>query len=642
MSGPARLKTLAGAGFAFICVFVLGGLIWATWLTVRLEDYELRALREEGVQSALWRLDNTLMPFLARETGRSYRHYSARYAPTSLSRNGAEVNASEYALPSPILEQDPPEWVDVYFQWGENGEPTSPQILPQEQEDRGGSASPAAPATPPTETLALAEALRELTSHLSYDELRDRFNAAVARDLHSAPDPGTSAEPIRLASAQSRGFERYQEAQMRGTQEWATRQLVNRQLQQSNTQMIGCDPIDVVAQNLLNKVENSNPALPLDVPEYAEVWVTPMIPVWLPREGEVPGLVLMRRVTVAVPEVTESSVYQGLLINWEKLRDSLLAQLAESHPRATLTPVMSSTGTRDHNVLATLPARLDIEPMAAGVSLWTWNEGRATLLLVWGVALVSLGVIGLGLRTLLTVSNRRVEFAYAVAHELRTPLTTFRLYTDMLAEGLVPEESRLEYLQTLNRESKRLADVVNGVLEYARIENRKVRLAPATIRADEFLNRTRTTFAKACADEGVQLVTDNQWEDGRPLTTDVELVLCVLGVLVANACRHGRNGDGSRVLVRLGEAGERIALDVVDTGPGIEASDVRALYKPFRRGKSAESRAKSGLGLGLALAKNWCGLLGGRLELVHRKDPTYGGAHFRMTLPQLQTNGVVG
>ena len=72
---------------------------------------------------------------------------------------------------------------------------------------------------------------------------------------------------------------------------------------------------------------------------------------------------------------------------------------------------------------------------------------------------------------MVALSERRGAFVSAVTHELRTPLTTFRMYAEMLAEGMVPSpEARQKYLETLRREADRLAHLVENVLQYARLE----------------------------------------------------------------------------------------------------------------------------------------------------------------------------
>ena len=76
----------------------------------------------------------------------------------------------------------------------------------------------------------------------------------------------------------------------------------------------------------------------------------------------------------------------------------------------------------------------------------------------------------------MSLSQRRGAFVSAVTHELRTPLTTFRLYTEMLLEGMAPDEkTRHEFLQTLQRESERLDHLVKNVLAYARLEGNRTR-----------------------------------------------------------------------------------------------------------------------------------------------------------------------
>ena len=70
-----------------------------------------------------------------------------------------------------------------------------------------------------------------------------------------------------------------------------------------------------------------------------------------------------------------------------------------------------------------------------------------------------------------SLSERRGAFVSAVTHELRTPLTTFKMYAEMLAEDMVPDEAkRRQYLETLRVESVRLGHLVENVLAYARLE----------------------------------------------------------------------------------------------------------------------------------------------------------------------------
>jgi len=261
------------------------------------------------------------------------------------------------------------------------------------------------------------------------------------------------------------------------------------------------------------------------------------------------------------------------------------------------------------------------------------REVFVTLAMTWVITLGVLGVAGWGVANLVAQTNRRLQFAYAVTHELRTPLTTFRLYADMLAAGLVPNDKKQEYLDALNRESLRLSNLVQSVLEYARVENHKVRLNPVTTDAPALLERLTESLRMRCDEQGVRVEARNDVANGQALHTDVELINQIAAVLVDNAIRHARDSADPAVVVHLLGGNGRLHLDVVDSGPGIDRKDTRNIFKPFRRGGGAEAAAQRGIGLGLALAREWAHLLGGRLDLLARRDPSYGGAHFRLSIP---------
>jgi signal transduction histidine kinase len=258
------------------------------------------------------------------------------------------------------------------------------------------------------------------------------------------------------------------------------------------------------------------------------------------------------------------------------------------------------------------------------------------LAIIWAAGAAVLMIAGAGVRNLVALTQRRMQFAYAVTHELRTPLTTFRLYSDMLSAGLVPHESQQEYLDTLNRESVRLSKLVEEVLEYARLENQNVRLNVTNTDAPSLLRVVSEPLDRLCAQNGVDGRTFNNIPNGQVIRTDVNLVSQIAGVLVNNACRHARDASRPTVVMTLGGEADRVYLDVIDSGPGIDRSDARKIFRPFRRGRDADRSARGGIGLGLALARNWATLLGGRLDLIARHHAQYNGAHFRLTIPSHQ------
>jgi signal transduction histidine kinase len=203
----------------------------------------------------------------------------------------------------------------------------------------------------------------------------------------------------------------------------------------------------------------------------------------------------------------------------------------------------------------------------------------------------------------------------------------------MLSAGLVPEESKQEYLDTLNQESIRLSKLVEEVLEYARLENHKVNLHVTETDGDSMLRVVGETLEKRCEENGIEARTKNDIPPTKPLRTDINLVNQIAGVLVNNACRHALGSDHPTVSLELHSDNGKLQLEVVDSGSGVEPADARRIFRPFRRGSDADKAARGGVGLGLALARNWATLLGGKLELVARHDSQLNGACFRLTIP---------
>jgi len=259
-----------------------------------------------------------------------------------------------------------------------------------------------------------------------------------------------------------------------------------------------------------------------------------------------------------------------------------------------------------------------------------WTPLRIGLVLAWAAALVALTAIGLGGWSLLDLSERRIRFVSAVTHELRTPLTTLRLYLDMLTGGLVKtEEQREQYLHTLHAETERLNRLVGNVLDFSRLENQRPQLQLAPVRLGDLLGQLRTTWQTRCSDMEKVLELDNLLGDDRVLVTDVNLVQQIVGNLIDNACKYSGGAEDRRLWVRVRSADAgRVRIEVEDCGPGVKKVDRSAIFRPFQRGRDCD--VAGGVGLGLALAQRWAGLLGGRLTL---EAPAGGvGARFVLEL----------
>jgi signal transduction histidine kinase len=374
-----------------------------------------------------------------------------------------------------------------------------------------------------------------------------------------------------------------------------------------------------------------------------------MIPLWLPGPDQPDHLLVVRIAQegtrpappctkvvaglccASVEKVGARSVYQGFALDWPRLRDVLQASIADLFPDARLVPIPEGTPAHPERTMTALPVQLETGPPPelpwAG---WT-TPLRFGLSLAWLAALVALAAVGLGGWSLLDLSERRIRFVSAVTHELRTPLTTLRLYLDLLSSGMVRDEkTRDEYLATLNGEADRLHRLISNVLDFARLEKQRATVELQSQPVCALLEQVRQTWLDRCGSYGKELVIECGLPEEAAVRTDGQLVQQILGNLIDNARKYSRDAADPRIWLRAAREGPLLVLEVEDRGPGIAKRESKDVFQPFRRGRQACVTA-GGVGLGLALARRWAGMLGGRL--VVRATAGEAGACFRLELP---------
>jgi signal transduction histidine kinase len=637
-----RGKPGGTAAFLIIAALVAGGLGWATAAALRLEREQLdqRAEMERAnlLRLALWRLDSRVAPLLVREDGRPYDHYSAVYAPAKAFKNdGSCWPAGVVVLPSPLLEAELPEWMELHFQIDREVGWKSPQVPPatllKQLRDKHAS-TPLTNVTterqklladlsrdlPAADLLAAAReharptTMRDTT--LLVAQLREEFNN---RFPPNPPPQQSRAQIPNQADSQQPGP---------GVPEYLARASQTIQRQNENKGPTLYNP-DLVKNNLTgngaNWIGDNNTIRIVPAPE-AEVKLGPMSPQWMRDRDGRDHLVLLRLV-----QVEDEEVCQGIVLDAERLQQILSGEVQDLFPDSRLIPVKDAVPPEPERSMAALPFQLEPAPVPPPPDPG-WTTLRTGLATAWAAALVALAAVALGGWSLIDLSERRIRFVSAVTHELRTPLTTLRLYLDMLTGGMVRDEKqRGEYINTLQTEADRLNRLVGNVLDFSRLENQRPRLTKSNVSVADLLAQVRATWQGRCQDAEKELIVENASGEQATLWTDGELVHQVLGILIDNACKYSRSAEDRRLWVRVrGEEG-RTVFEVEDRGPGIPACERRSIFLAFRRGQSADVTA-GGVGLGLALARRWVKLLGGRLTL--RAACPEGGACFRVELPQ--------
>jgi two-component system, OmpR family, sensor histidine kinase KdpD len=192
----------------------------------------------------------------------------------------------------------------------------------------------------------------------------------------------------------------------------------------------------------------------------------------------------------------------------------------------------------------------------------------------------------------------------SISHDLRTPLTSVIAAGAALGSVTLTEGERAELSEAIVAEGERLSRLVENLLDMSRLEAGKAEPHREQIDLGEVLDGARDAVARP---ELVRVAVDR---DLPMVDADAAQLERAFANLLENAIRHG---GGRPVQVRSRLAGERIAIRVVDQGPGIPESERRRIFEPFQRGEA--NGAGGGSGLGLAIAKGFVEANGGEIAV---------------------------
>ncbi|MFT7618704.1 MAG: signal transduction histidine kinase [Planctomycetota bacterium] len=320
--------------------------------------------------------------------------------------------------------------------------------------------------------------------------------------------------------------------------------------------------------------------------------------------------------------------YQFVLVDWPKLESWLTEQIQMVLPNAKLRPIEPEANGLGSALLTELPLQLLATPKQPATG--TGGSISAILISGWGAVLIALICIAFVLHFSLRLGDRRARFVSTVTHELRTPITTFRMYSQMLADGMIPtEEKRASYLQTLKEQSERISRVLESVLLYSRLEEGRAAARKEPVSVAELSDSLLVPMARQAKVYGLVLNVNFSHTDEDVVNTDSQVVEQIMLNLLDNVAKYA-SAVSSNVEFECSTMSNALIIDLADHGPGVPIADQKKIFKEFHRGEGCELDGFSGLGLGLALGRDLARELGGDLTLVLAGGP---GARFRLTLP---------
>jgi two-component system, OmpR family, sensor histidine kinase KdpD len=211
----------------------------------------------------------------------------------------------------------------------------------------------------------------------------------------------------------------------------------------------------------------------------------------------------------------------------------------------------------------------------------------------------------------------------AISHDLRTPLTALVGLASTLTDSQLTEASRRELAQALHEEALRMSNLVNNLLDMARLQAGNVQLNHQWHVLEEIVGSALRALRRVLAEHVVEVAL----EATVPLVyMDSVLVERVLCNLIENAAKY--TPKGSRIRIDGGVHQGELRVRVADNGPGLPPQMLEAVFDKFTRGE--KESANPGVGLGLAICKAIVHAHRGRIWAENRPE---GGAQFTFTLP---------
>ena len=232
-------------------------------------------------------------------------------------------------------------------------------------------------------------------------------------------------------------------------------------------------------------------------------------------------------------------------------------------------------------------------------------------------------------------SRAKSEFLATMSHELRTPLNAIAGYSELIGMGVYGPVTpgQREALERIDRSQRHLLGLISDILNLSRIEAGRVQYDMADVAVGPALSDLRVMIEPQLASKALRFEVSHTLEDCR-VRADREKLQQVLLNLLSNAVKFTEPGDTVRIDAgHCADGSRRHFIRVADTGKGIPADKLEAIFEPFMQVDASHSRVGQGIGLGLAISRDLARGMGGDL----RAESTIGeGSAFILTLPAAQ------
>jgi two-component system cell cycle sensor histidine kinase PleC len=226
------------------------------------------------------------------------------------------------------------------------------------------------------------------------------------------------------------------------------------------------------------------------------------------------------------------------------------------------------------------------------------------------------------------IDRMRSEFIATVSHELRTPLQSIMGFTELLVQGKVPDPiTQTRFLDTIDKQSERLAKLIGDLLDVSRLESGKFVLKRQRLSLRDTIRSVIYELSSLIKEKAI-LIVDNIPEGLPEIEADEGRIKQVMLNLVGNAIKF--SSEGSKITVDALATKNEILVRIIDQGIGIPAEALPNIFQKFSQIDGSATRISGGLGLGLYITKQIVEAHGGQIWVESKLNQ---GSTFSFTLP---------
>lgn len=224
----------------------------------------------------------------------------------------------------------------------------------------------------------------------------------------------------------------------------------------------------------------------------------------------------------------------------------------------------------------------------------------------------------------------KTNLVATVSHELKTPLTSMRMAVHLLLEERIGElnPKQTELLIAAREDSERLLDLINNLLDLARLENGAVNQERRASRPDEMVRRAVADARELVGAVGGRRLVAQADPNLPPVLASTDQLDHVFSNLISNAAKHSPPGEEITVSARAADHGRAVRFSVVDRGPGVPPAERERVFEKFYR---LPGESREGAGLGLAICREIVKTHDGRIGVT--AGPGDRGSEFFFILP---------